>query len=100
LCSDGIAGIGDGTTIGGLSYGAESPEGMKLAIDQYITPILKTLDPARVQETMAAIRNLIKGNNFAKCALNAPSRREIRPTTAISRIGILLGRRQSSKYLI
>ena len=25
LCSDGIAGIGEGTTIGGLSYGAESP---------------------------------------------------------------------------
>jgi muconate cycloisomerase len=69
MCSDGIAGIGEGTTIGGLSYGAESPEGMKLAIDRYITPILKTLDPARVQETMAAIRKLIKGNNFAKCAV-------------------------------
>jgi muconate cycloisomerase len=69
LCSDGIIGIGEGTTIGGLSYGAESPEGMKLAIDRYITPILKTLDPARVQETMGAIRKSIKGNNFAKCAV-------------------------------
>ena len=69
LCSDGIAGIGEGTTIGGLSYGAESPEGMKLAIDRYIAPILKTCDPARVQETMAAIRKSIKGNNFAKCAV-------------------------------
>jgi muconate cycloisomerase len=69
LCSDGIIGIGEGTTIGGLSYGAESPEGMKLTIDRYITPILKTLDPARVQETMGAIRKSIKGNNFAKCAV-------------------------------
>jgi muconate cycloisomerase len=42
---------------------------MKLAIDRYITPILKTLDPARVQETMGAIRKSIKGNNFAKCAV-------------------------------
>lgn len=42
LSSDGIAGIGEGTTIGGLSYGAESPEGMKLTIDRYIAPILKT----------------------------------------------------------
>jgi L-alanine-DL-glutamate epimerase-like enolase superfamily enzyme len=25
-CSDGIFGIGEGTTIGGLNYGAESPE--------------------------------------------------------------------------
>lgn len=68
-CSDGTTGIGEGTTIGGLSYGAESPEGMKLAIDRYIAPILKTCDPARVQETMATIRKSIKGNNFAKCAV-------------------------------
>lgn len=69
FCSDGTVGLGEGTTIGGLSYGAESPEGMKLAIDRYIAPILKTCDPARVQETMGAIRKSIKGNNFAKCAV-------------------------------
>ena len=45
VCSDGITGFGEGTTIGGLSYGAESPEGMKLAIDRYIAPILKSSDP-------------------------------------------------------
>ena len=33
LTSDGVVGLGEGTTIGGLAYGAESPEGMKLAID-------------------------------------------------------------------
>ena len=69
VCSDGITGLGEGTTIGGLSYGAESPEGMKLAIDQYIEPILKSVNPARVPETMIAIRKAIKGNNFAKCAV-------------------------------
>lgn len=40
LCSDGTEGIGEGTTIGGLSYGAESPESIKLTIDTYATPIL------------------------------------------------------------
>jgi muconate cycloisomerase len=69
VCSDGIIGLGEGTTIGGLSYSAESPEGMKLAIDQYIAPILKSANPARVPETMVAIRKAIKGNNFAKCAV-------------------------------
>ena len=63
------SGASVGTTIGGLSYGAESPEGMKLAIDQYIAPILKSANPARVPETMIAIRKAIKGNNFAKCAV-------------------------------
>jgi len=69
VCSDGIIGLGEGTTIGGLSYSAESPEGMKLAIDQYIAPILKSANPVRVPETMVAIRKAIKGNNFAKCAV-------------------------------
>ncbi len=69
VCSDGVTGFGEGTTIGGLSYGAESPEGMKLAIDRYIAPILESANPARVPETMNAIRKAIKGNNFAKCAV-------------------------------
>lgn len=67
--SDGIVGIGEGTTIGGLAYGAESPEGMKLAIDTYITPILLAADPTRIAATMAAIGRSVQGNNFAKCAI-------------------------------
>lgn len=67
--SEGIVGIGEGTTIGGLAYGAESPEGMKLAIDTYITPILLAADPTRIAATMAAIGRSVQGNNFAKCAI-------------------------------
>jgi len=67
--SDGIVGIGEGTTIGGLAYGPESPEGMKLAIDTYITPILLESDPNRVGPTMGAINRAVQGNNFAKCAV-------------------------------
>ena len=67
--SDGIVGIGEGTTIGGLAYGPESPEGMKLAIDTYITPILLQSDPNRVGPTMVAINKAVQGNNFAKCAV-------------------------------
>src|SRR3954465_5904094 len=53
-CSDGIVGIGEGTTIGGLSYGDESPESIKLAIDTYFEPILKICDPSRVGQIMAS----------------------------------------------
>ena len=67
--SDGIVGIGEGTTIGGLAYGPESPEGMKLAIDTYVTPILLQSDPNRVGATMGAINKAVQGNNFAKCAV-------------------------------
>jgi muconate cycloisomerase len=67
--SDGIVGWGEGTTIGGLAYGGESPEGMKLAIDIYITPILLRSDPNRIGQTMAAIGAAVQDNHFAKCAV-------------------------------
>ena len=67
--SDGIVGLGEGTTIGGLAYGPESPEGMKLAIDTYMTPILIGCDPNGIGATMAKIGKSVQGNNFAKCAV-------------------------------
>lgn len=69
LCADGVVGIGEGTTIGGLSYGDESPEGMKLAIDTYFTPILETCDAARPAAAMGKIAAHVVGNHFAKCAV-------------------------------
>jgi len=68
-CSDGIVGIGEGTTIGGLAYGAESPEGMKLAIDTYFAPHLLKSNPNQVGATMAAIGRAVQDNRFAKCAV-------------------------------
>jgi muconate cycloisomerase len=67
--SDGIMGIGEGTTIGGLAYGAESPEGMKLVIDTYIAPVLMAANPNRVALTMATVGKVVQGNHFAKCAV-------------------------------
>src|SRR5467141_4105654 len=68
-CSDGIVGIGEGTTIGGLAYGAESPESMKLAIDTYFTPHLLRGDPNRIAALMTTIGKAARGNHFAKCAV-------------------------------
>lgn len=67
--ADGVEGIGEGTTIGGLSYGEESPEGIKLAIDTYIAPVLKTCDAAQVGAAMARIGKSVFGNHIAKCAV-------------------------------
>ena len=68
-CSDGIVGLGEATTIGGLSYGPESPETIKLAIDTYFAPVLKVSDPSRPAAVMAALNKAIVGNHFAKCAV-------------------------------
>ncbi|MFT4117938.1 muconate/chloromuconate family cycloisomerase [Bradyrhizobium sp.] len=68
-CSDGTVGLGEGTTIGGLSYGEESPEGIKLTIDTYIAPAIIGLDASRVAAVMAGVKRRVKGNRFAKCAV-------------------------------
>ncbi|MDR3426032.1 muconate cycloisomerase family protein [Silvimonas sp.] len=69
--SDGIEGIGEGTTIGGLSYGDESPEGIKLAIDTYIAPLLEQVDLSRVGSVMATIGKYVVSNHIAKCAVES-----------------------------
>jgi muconate cycloisomerase len=67
--SDGVVGVGEAATVGGLAYGAESPEGMKLAIDSYMAPVLETANPDRIGETMAKLGAAVRDNRFAKCAI-------------------------------
>lgn len=70
-CADGFEGLGEGTTIGGLAYGPESPEGMKLTVDEYIAPLLMGQDGTRVQLAMDRVASAVKGNHFAKCAVES-----------------------------
>lgn len=70
-CSDGTEGIGEATTIGGLSYGDESPEGIKLTIDTYLAPALVGQDATNVHAAMARLNKVARGNRFAKSALES-----------------------------
>lgn len=68
-CTDGIEGVGEATTIGGLAYGEESPESIKVNIDTYFAPLLTGMDATRPGAALARARKLFQGNRFAKCAL-------------------------------
>jgi len=68
-CSDGIVGIGEGSTIAGMAYGPESPETMKLAIDAYLAPAIIGRCATRIQALMAFAGRLVKVNHFSKSAL-------------------------------
>ncbi|MCY1220619.1 Muconate cycloisomerase 1 [compost metagenome] len=68
-CADGVEGIGEATTIGGLSYGDESPEGIKLTLDTYLAPALIGQDATNVHAAMARLNKVARGNRFAKSAL-------------------------------
>ena len=66
---NGIVGLGECATIGGLSYGPESPEGMKLTLDQYIAPLLIGESISSIKRLMHKISQNIQGNYFAKNAI-------------------------------
>jgi muconate cycloisomerase len=68
-CSDAVCGLGETTTIGGLSYGDQSPEGIKLAIDAYIAPLLQGVDASNVNAAMRRVGASVQGNSFAKSAV-------------------------------
>jgi muconate cycloisomerase len=67
--SDGSEGIGEGTTIGGLTYGPESPESIQSAIDTYITPSLIGRSADDVNGALQLMDKLVRGNRIAKTAV-------------------------------
>lgn len=67
--SDGICGIGEATTIGGLSYGVESPEAIVSAITHYLTPLLKGQPADNLNALTERMNGAVKGNTFAKSAI-------------------------------
>ncbi|MBK4737663.1 muconate/chloromuconate family cycloisomerase [Noviherbaspirillum pedocola] len=68
-CADDIEGWGEATTIGGLSYGEESPESIKANIEAHIAPQLLRMDARNPAACMARLRKTVQGNRFAKCAI-------------------------------
>jgi muconate cycloisomerase len=69
FCADGTVGVGEGTTIGGLSYGEESPESIQLTIERYFTPVVLAGDANRPAAIMQQLGMIAVGNRFAKCAI-------------------------------
>ncbi len=68
-CSDGSEGIGEGTTIGGLSYCPESPESIVSAIDTYLAPALIGQEADGITQALALMDRHVRGNRIAKSAL-------------------------------
>ena len=70
-CSDGIEGIGEATTIGGLSYGYESPESIKANVDAYLAPALVGMAADNINAAMQKLEKIAKGNTFAKSGIES-----------------------------
>ncbi|WP_195818680.1 muconate/chloromuconate family cycloisomerase [Roseobacter sp. MH60115] len=66
---DGSDGWGEGTTIGGMRYCAESPESIRLAIDSYIAPAISGLEGDNINAALAVIETTVRGNPIARAAV-------------------------------
>lgn len=67
--SDGLEGLGEATTIGGLAYGPESPESVKLTIDTYFRPQLIGQPADAINTLRVKLNRATRGNNLAKSAI-------------------------------
>jgi len=54
MCSDGIEGVGEATSIGGLAYGDESPEGVKVCIDTFVAPAMQGTEATNINAPWSA----------------------------------------------
>jgi len=68
-CADGIVGLGEATTIGGLAYGEESPEGIKVTLDAYLGPALVGGEASNLNGALVELSKIAKGNRLAKSAV-------------------------------
>lgn len=66
---DGLKGLGEATGIGGLSYGEEAPETIKVILDTYVAPLLVGQDAGAVGRLMACLDRQVRGNRLAKSAV-------------------------------
>ncbi|MBQ0761846.1 muconate/chloromuconate family cycloisomerase [Marinobacter psychrophilus] len=67
--SAGLEGLGEATTIGGLAYGPESPESVKLTIDTYFKPLLIDQPADAINTLRVRLNCAVRGNNLAKSAI-------------------------------
>jgi muconate cycloisomerase len=68
-CTEGGLGIGEASTIGGPAWAEESTETIKTIIDTYLTPHLLGQDPRDLQAVSLKMDRLVRGNRFAKAAV-------------------------------
>lgn len=66
--SNGVVGIGEGTTPG-IFWNGESVETMQVVIDQYATPLLLEEDPTQLELLLQVLNRQIRGNEFAKATI-------------------------------
>lgn len=67
--SDGSTGLGEGASIGGLSYGNESPESILSAVRDFIAPCLNGLPADNVNGAILRMEKAVKGNFIARAAV-------------------------------
>ena len=67
--SDGTVGYGEAAFLGGPTWSEESVESAKAAVELYLAPYLVGKDFRRLEEMRSLMDQLVRGNHFAKAAV-------------------------------
>lgn len=68
---DGVEGWSEVATIGGASYGENTPEAIKANVDAYLAPLVIGKAAKDFNKIMVSMNAAIKGNNYSKTVVEA-----------------------------
>ena len=66
---DGLEGLGEAVTLGGPTWNEESVDLAEVVAERYLAPELIGLDPFGIEQVHAVMDRRVKGNRFAKAAV-------------------------------
>lgn len=66
---DGIVGAGEASIPGGPGWSEESASSVRMVIQEYLAPVILGRDPRNCSEIAAAMQKAVRGNPFARAAL-------------------------------
>jgi muconate cycloisomerase len=68
---EGLEGLGEAAACGGPNWSEDCAESVKVVVDRFLAPLLLDEDPLRVEHLLRKMDAAVKGNRFAKAAIES-----------------------------
>ena len=68
---EGLEGLGEAAACGGPNWSEDCAESVKVVVDRFLAPLILDEDPFRVEYLLHKMEAAVKGNRFAKAAIES-----------------------------
>jgi len=68
---EGLEGLGEAAACGGPNWSEDCAESVKVVIDRFLAPLIVGEDPFRIEHLLRKMDAAVKGNRFAKAAIES-----------------------------